>query len=84
MHLKIKDEIYYVNYCTEEDFKEIKKLGMSLTGKIVLCRYGKTFRGNIVNIIDVVIKYLELLVRISQCFIDVFKRKFCLIFQKKI
>lgn len=38
--------IVYVNYCTNEDYLEIDRLKMSLEGKIVLCRYGESFRGD--------------------------------------
>ncbi len=41
-----KDEIYFVNYCREEDFELLIKKGYDLKGKLVMCRYGKIFRGN--------------------------------------
>jgi N-acetylated-alpha-linked acidic dipeptidase len=41
-----KDEIYFVNYCREEDFQVLTKTGYNLTNKLVLCKYGKIFRGN--------------------------------------
>ena len=40
------DELYYANYGTEEDFLELQKQGYDITGKIVICRYGRIFRGN--------------------------------------
>ena len=33
----------------EEDFDLIKKMGYDVKGKIVLCKYGKIFRGNKVS-----------------------------------
>jgi len=38
-------EVVYVNYGTREDFQELKNLGVSVEGKIVLARYGGNFRG---------------------------------------
>lgn len=40
------DELYFVNYCTEQDFMMLIRKGYNLTNKLVLCRYGKGFRGN--------------------------------------
>lgn len=40
------DEIYFVNYCRDIDFDELVKININVTGKIVLCKYGKIFRGN--------------------------------------
>ncbi|XP_065067793.1 putative N-acetylated-alpha-linked acidic dipeptidase [Rhopilema esculentum] len=42
-------ELVYVNYGTDKDFEEIKRMNISLKGKIVICRYGKNFRGDKVN-----------------------------------
>jgi hypothetical protein len=42
-------ELYYVNHCGLNDFKLITKRGFNLTDKIVLCRYGGVFRGNMVT-----------------------------------
>jgi hypothetical protein len=39
-----QSEVYYANYGTEEDFKILSSKA-NLTGKIVLCRFGKLFRG---------------------------------------
>ena len=36
----------YVNYGTSHDFDELKKLNISLIGKIAIARYGKIFRGD--------------------------------------
>ncbi len=38
-------EVVYANYATQEDFDKLKALGVDVTGKIVLARYGKNFRG---------------------------------------
>ncbi len=35
----------YANYGTLEDFRQLKKLGVDIKGKIVLVRYGGNFRG---------------------------------------
>jgi len=35
----------YANYGTQEDFKKLASLGISVKGKIVLVRYGGNFRG---------------------------------------
>ena len=45
-----KDVIYFANYCTEDDFEHLKELGYDVRGKIVICRYGRIFRGNKVNL----------------------------------
>ena len=36
----------YVNYGQVDDFKQLKKLGVNVTGKIAIMRYGKIYRGN--------------------------------------
>ncbi len=38
-------EIVYVNYGLIEDYKTLDSLGISVRGKIVLARYGRSFRG---------------------------------------
>ena len=35
----------YVNYGRREDFQALAQLGLDLTGKIAVARYGKIFRG---------------------------------------
>lgn len=46
----LKSELYYVNYCSDSDFKLfMKQTGMSLKDKICLCKYGHVFRGNKVS-----------------------------------
>ena len=36
----------YANYGTVDDFLELEKRNLKCTGKIVIMRYGKIFRGN--------------------------------------
>ena len=36
----------YVNYGTDRDFEELRRLNVSLKGKIAIARYGKNFRGD--------------------------------------
>ena len=38
-------EVVYVNYGLPEDYRELDALGVDVRGKIVLARYGKSFRG---------------------------------------
>ena len=38
-------KLVYANYGRPEDFEQLKKLGVSVKGKIVIMRYGKCFRG---------------------------------------
>lgn len=38
--------LVYVNYGREEDFEALAKLGVNVSGTIVIARYGKIFRGN--------------------------------------
>jgi N-acetylated-alpha-linked acidic dipeptidase len=38
-------QVVYVNYCSRDDFDRAEKLGVSIKGRIVLCRYGQVFRG---------------------------------------
>jgi N-acetylated-alpha-linked acidic dipeptidase len=38
-------DVVYVNYGRKEDFEELKRLGVSVEGRIVLARYGGNFRG---------------------------------------
>lgn len=37
--------VIYANYGREEDFKELSRLGINVSGKIVLARYGGNYRG---------------------------------------
>ena len=38
-------EVVYANYGTKEDFDQLKELGVDVSGKIVIARYGGNFRG---------------------------------------
>lgn len=38
-------EYIYANYGTVDDFRHLKELGVNVTGKIAVIRYGKIFRG---------------------------------------
>ena len=38
-------DIVYVNYGTPEDYEELAKTGVDVKGKIVLARYGRSWRG---------------------------------------
>ncbi len=38
-------EVVYVNYGLIEDYKTLDSLGLSVQGKIVIARYGRSFRG---------------------------------------
>lgn len=38
-------EVVYANFGRREDFQKLKELGVDVTGKIVLARYGGNFRG---------------------------------------
>lgn len=38
-------EVVYANYGRKEDFEQLKNVGVSVAGKIVLARYGGNFRG---------------------------------------
>ena len=39
----------YVNYGRIEDFQKLEELGMNISGKIAMMRYGKIYRGNKVD-----------------------------------
>jgi len=41
----VTSQFVYVNYGTKEDFAKLKSLGIDLTGKIAIARYGAIFRG---------------------------------------
>lgn len=43
-------DMLYVNYCTREDFEELVRMGIEITGHLVICRYGGIFRGTKVTI----------------------------------
>ena len=42
---EIESEVVYANYGTKADFAKLKELGVDVTGKIVIARYGGNFRG---------------------------------------
>ncbi|MSR28606.1 MAG: M28 family peptidase [Phycisphaerales bacterium] len=42
---EVESEVIYANYGTRADFARLKELGVSVTGKIVIARYGGNFRG---------------------------------------
>ncbi|XP_064642065.1 N-acetylated-alpha-linked acidic dipeptidase 2-like isoform X2 [Lineus longissimus] len=42
----VEGELVYANYGTVEDFKNLKDNKITVKGKIVLMRYGRTFRGD--------------------------------------
>uniref|UniRef100_A0A0N5A7K4 Peptidase_M28 domain-containing protein n=1 Tax=Syphacia muris TaxID=451379 RepID=A0A0N5A7K4_9BILA len=44
----VEAPIVYVNYCTTDDFNHLSQINVSVKNKIVLCRYGKLFRGQLV------------------------------------
>jgi N-acetylated-alpha-linked acidic dipeptidase len=37
--------VVYVNYGTQDDYKQLDAMGIDVAGKIVLARYGKSYRG---------------------------------------
>ncbi len=41
----VTGEVVYANYGRKEDFEQLRAMGIDLTGKIVLARYGGNFRG---------------------------------------
>ncbi|XP_064600918.1 LOW QUALITY PROTEIN: putative N-acetylated-alpha-linked acidic dipeptidase [Liolophura sinensis] len=42
----LSGELVYANYGQESDFAKLKSQGINCTGRIVIARYGKIFRGN--------------------------------------
>ncbi|CAF0930021.1 unnamed protein product [Brachionus calyciflorus] len=46
------DELFYANFCMEDDFKVLIENGLNVKDKLVLCRYGKIFRGNKVQVAE--------------------------------
>lgn len=43
---EVTAEAVYVNYGQREDYDELERLGVDVRGKIVIARYGRTFRGS--------------------------------------
>ena len=48
----VTSEVVYVNYGLPEDYAALDKLGVSVAGKIVIVRYGNSFRGVKVNLAE--------------------------------
>lgn len=47
MYISLQGDLVYVNYGRTEDFFQLERtMGINVTGKIVIVRYGKIFRGN--------------------------------------
>ncbi|CUT01031.1 M28 family metallopeptidase [Candidatus Chrysopegis kryptomonas] len=42
---EVEAQVVYVNYGLPEDYEKLKELGIDVRGKIVMARYGKSFRG---------------------------------------
>ena len=42
---EVEGQVIYVNYGLREDYAKLKELGVDVRGRIVLARYGQTFRG---------------------------------------
>ncbi|XP_048242021.1 N-acetylated-alpha-linked acidic dipeptidase 2-like [Haliotis rufescens] len=42
-------ELVYANYARDVDFENLTRQGLNVSGKIVIARYGRIFRGNKVN-----------------------------------
>jgi N-acetylated-alpha-linked acidic dipeptidase len=41
----VEAQVIYANYGTPEDYKELDKMGIDVRGKIVIARYGRSWRG---------------------------------------
>ena len=50
----------YANYGRDEDFAELKKLGVNCTGKIVIIRYGKVGRSSKVSVKEELSSWVQL------------------------
>jgi N-acetylated-alpha-linked acidic dipeptidase len=42
---EVEAQVVYVNYGLPEDYAKLKEMGIDVKGKIVIARYGKSFRG---------------------------------------
>ncbi len=42
---EVEAQVVYVNYGLPEDYKKLRELGVDVRGKIVIARYGRSFRG---------------------------------------
>jgi hypothetical protein len=51
--LSLQGDLVYVNYARTEDFFKLEReMNINCTGKIVIARYGKVFRGNKVGFLE--------------------------------
>lgn len=41
----VEGEVVYANHGTKEDFEQLREMGISVDGKVVIARYGGNFRG---------------------------------------
>src|SRR5690606_32650496 len=41
----VTGEVVYVNYGLVEDYRQLDSMGVSVRGKVVIARYGRSFRG---------------------------------------
>ena len=41
-----QNELIYVNYGRVDDYRYLEKINVNVSGKIVIARYGKIFRGD--------------------------------------
>ena len=41
----VTGELVFVNYGLNEDYEELKRMGINVKGKIVIAKYGRSFRG---------------------------------------
>ena len=48
----VTGNLFYANYGRQEDYDEVERLGVNITGKIALVRYGAILRGLKVRGID--------------------------------
>jgi len=46
----VEGELVFANYGTPEDFMDLRNLGVNVSGKIIVCKYGKIYRGNKVQL----------------------------------
>ena len=46
---RVKAEVFYANYGQHSDFEALAALGLNMSGKIALMRYGNIYRGNKVS-----------------------------------
>lgn len=42
----VQGDVVYANYGTEEDFDQLERWKINVTGRLIITRYGKIFRGN--------------------------------------